>query len=727
MTTKRFNTVTTQASRGSPENIIGGEVLPWRKQGYLFIWKRSYISILKWILKINIIGMKKILLLSLLLTFVLSTEGKGTQQLLPARTNCSIRINNLNNITEDNQRQYFGAPRIVGKEDEFCRRAYRVMLKGAYFCKDLYHEWPDQPGCGYIGWGGKGEKDMYANFGFAQLYALLITFGDYDEKVTGISREEALRRIKGVIRYGCFNGIGNRSSWSTIFSQTVWLVWPELDEETQEMAARLIVQDADRFIGVDPPSGKTNDTMAESNAWSSRSTAIASVMFPNHPNAQLWKETCSRWMMNVFSIPADKEDNTIVDGKTVREWVVTENIHPDFTLENHRIVYPYYMGASMEGLAKSGSYFIRAGLNPLQANFHHMKDVYGVYKQLQTWDGLPAYINGCDKFLHLQVVDINIHSFYAQVFRDPEAAYLELVELDILERMQARFTDGRLHPVEEVGPRSRVGDLGDQLGSSYLLHYVLQTDVKPVSGKEFEQRISGVTYYPYGKFILHRTPEKLVSFAWAKPYRVMGLAMPREGSWLVTPYKYGFIGRLVENGKTEDANIEIKHLDKNIRDNSFTISAEALRCNGKVKHTWTFESLSNNDVVMREKLIALSDIVLTTGETGTIGIGRELGVDEVILKSSQGTQTVAGPSDSEGKIFTFPDGKVNVGGRFTYQWTGTGTVCYQKIGYIKENGAPEGYGQYQDLLYVKIDDGEYKAGQTIAEGELRISMQVVSE
>lgn len=46
----------------------------------------------------------------------------------------------------DGQRRYFAAPPIVGQEDEFCRRAYRIMLRGAAFAKDLYHEWPAETG-----------------------------------------------------------------------------------------------------------------------------------------------------------------------------------------------------------------------------------------------------------------------------------------------------------------------------------------------------------------------------------------------------------------------------------------------------------------------------------------------------------------------------------------------------------------------------------------------------
>ncbi|MBN1852588.1 MAG: hypothetical protein JW829_07680 [Pirellulales bacterium] len=57
----------------------------------------------------------------------------------------------------ENHRQYFAAPSIAGREDDFCRRAYRIMLKGAAFCGNLYHEWPHEPDAGYLGWGGQNQ------------------------------------------------------------------------------------------------------------------------------------------------------------------------------------------------------------------------------------------------------------------------------------------------------------------------------------------------------------------------------------------------------------------------------------------------------------------------------------------------------------------------------------------------------------------------------------------
>ncbi len=639
-----------------------------------------------------------------------------------------------------NQAGYFAAPAIVGQEDEFCRRAYAIMLRGAAFAKDLYRPWPTQPNCGYLGWGGRGEKEILANIGMCHLYAMLLSFGEYDAEVTGVSREEALRRVKGVLRYcgythysgsyTCVDGENwgggwHDSSWSTVFAHAAWLVWDELDEPTREMVARVVALEADRFVDREPPSGKVNNTRAEENAWNTRAPAIASVMFPRHPHADAWRTACRRWMMNCLSVAADQDDATLVDGRPVNERVTTENVHADFTLENHGIVYPVYMWSSMVNLCQSGGYHVYAGLKPPEATFHHLRDVYDVYKRLQTWEGLPAYINGSDKFLHLQVVDIFMHSFFAQVLGDREAAHLESVELEILERMQARFDDGRLYPVEEVGPWSRVNNLSFILGGSYLLHYVLQNKVEPVTGLEFERRISGVSYFPEGKFLLHRTPNKLVSFAWSKPYRVMGLAMPRDGSWLITPNAQGFTGTILEEGQAKEPPWELEDIDFTRTDDSFRVEGRALRCGGKVCYTWTFESLPSDEVVFSEKLVAAAPVTLARVETGTIGIGRELGRDTICIQASGEEKCFGRPEAGGDVLCEFPDGTLTVDGRFLYTWSGQGAVCYLNRGEPAHvHGAPGGYGHVEDRLYVRhIEKSRaFDCDETIAEGILRICL-----
>lgn len=638
---------------------------------------------------------------------------------------------------EQNYARFFAAPRIVGQEDEFCRRAYRIMLKGSRFCRDLYREWPTEPDCGYIGWGGHGEKEIEANIGMAHLYAMLITFGNYDEKVSGVSRAEALRRVRGVIRYCCFThatgphvcisgkrwGMGwHDASWASVLAHAAWLVWHDLDARTQEMVARVVTAEADRFVGNPPRSGKIDDTRAEDNAWNARNLAIALVMFPRHPHAERWREACCQYMMNTFSTAADRQDRTLIEGRPVAEWVTTENIHGDFTLENHRVIYPVYMWAGMSGLTLSAGYFVCAGREPPQCAFHHLQDVYGVYKKLQTWEGLPAYVNGSDKFLHLQVVDIYMHSFFAQVLGDRQAARIEQVELDILERLQARFTNGRVYPVEEVGEWSRVGNLGSLLGGSYLLHYVKRAPVEPVSAAEFDRLIEGVSLFPEGKFILHRTPEKLVSFAWSKPYRIMGLVIPRDGSWLVTPHPQGLVGNLVEEGVKREPPWKLLKCEATPSRNSFTVVGEALRCRGKVRHEWRMESPADNRVIIHHKLTAVKPVTLDRLEIGTIGFGRELGSDTVTLTADERRHVLGPPTGDKNEMLTFPEGEVVVGGRLRYEWKGSGTLTYVHLGRpVRVSGAPGGYGRVEDRLCVQAAGRRAEPGDLLMEGQAVIT------
>lgn len=643
--------------------------------------------------------------------------------------------------SEQSPAAHFAPPQLVGREDEFCRRAYRIMMRGSRFLSDLYREWPTEPNCGYLGWGGSGEKEINGNLGFAYLYALLLRFGAFDETIAGVTRQEAQRRVVGVIRYAAFThfsgphtctdgrqwgGGWHGASWSSVFAQLVWFTWDELDAETRQLAARVIVAEADRFIGVTPPSGKIDNTRAEDNAWNSRAMAVACVMLPSHPRSEQWLESCRRYMMNTLSVAADKRDDAIVDGRPVREWITTENVHPDFTLENHGIVYPVYMWASMVNLAQSAGYFIQAGAEPPRAAFHHMRDVYEVYKQLQGWEGLPAYINGSDKFLHLQVVDILVHSFFAQVLGDAEAAHLEEVELDILERMQARFADGRLYPEQEVGPWSRVNNLSIVLGNSYLLHYLLQNPVQPVSRDVFEARIRGVRVYPDGKFVLHRTPDSLVSFAWSKPHRIMGLAVPREGNWLVTPNPRGFVGTLLEEGSKDEGPMRINSLDVQTGTDEFTVKMVVERCAGKVEHAWMFASRPGGVVIMSETLTAKLPVTLTQADTGTMGIGRELDRETITLLAARSRSETVGPMiDGDDVLLPFPENHLLVDKRFIYAWKGTGSVAYLKHNRpTRVSGAPGGYGHLEDLLFVRhlAKPTRFAGGEIIASGRLEVDL-----
>ena len=55
------------------------------------------------------------------------------------------------------------------------------------------------------------------------------------------------------------------------------------------------------------------------------------LMFPSHPHAGAWHEAAVKYMVNTLSSAADLRDTSMVDGRTVNQWVRGANLQPDFT------------------------------------------------------------------------------------------------------------------------------------------------------------------------------------------------------------------------------------------------------------------------------------------------------------------------------------------------------------------------------------------------------------
>src|SRR5205814_7212835 len=108
--------------------------------------------------------------------------------------------------------------------------------------------------------------------------------------------------------------------------------------------ARMICDEADRFVDAKPPTQVERDTKAEENAWDSTIVALAFNMFPHHPRHAVWRDAAIRWQISSFVTAKDCASDQFVDGKPLRQWLTGPNLYDDYTLENHDRVHPDYMG-----------------------------------------------------------------------------------------------------------------------------------------------------------------------------------------------------------------------------------------------------------------------------------------------------------------------------------------------------------------------------------------------
>ena len=182
--------------------------------------------------------------------------------------------------------------------------------------------------------------------------AVVLKTGLVDEKAVGCPREEAIARAVRLVKGAA--GTHNKkwwgypwqsALWASQLGHAAWLLWEELDSETREMVAELVEAEANRFIGYQVPywNGEGGDTKAEENAWNSMVLSIAVAMMPGHPNVRKWKEKCSELMISAYATKEDLENQTLVDGKPVKDWLRGYNAREDGSVVNHGFIHPDYM------------------------------------------------------------------------------------------------------------------------------------------------------------------------------------------------------------------------------------------------------------------------------------------------------------------------------------------------------------------------------------------------
>jgi hypothetical protein len=154
------------------------------------------------------------------------------------------------------------------------------------------------------------------------------------------------------------------------------LIWDKLSPEELQRVERVVVHEASRHLERKAPGGASRDTKSEENAWDTEVLAAAVALFPKHQKAPAWREKLIEFYLNSLSAPQDRTSDQLVDGKPLKDQVYTENIHSDFTIENHGAYHFCYMACPLHSLAW-GHYALRRTGQPIpQAQFHHFQDVF---------------------------------------------------------------------------------------------------------------------------------------------------------------------------------------------------------------------------------------------------------------------------------------------------------------------------------------------------------------
>lgn len=517
---------------------------------------------------------------------------------------------------------------------------------------------PGRPGQGYYGLPRNVEDDVRPITYAVLVNAFLSRVAPPGEGI-GVAERACLEgEAVAALRYLCAGHVTGGSvclngkpwgdqwqsaMWSAAAGLGAWIIFDKLDASLRESVVSLVVHEADRFIHQKPKSSEWRDTGAEENAWNAMIVSLAASMLPEHPRAAQWDGAAKRYLYNAFSVAADAGDTNIGDdGRRVCDWVSTVNAHPDYTVENHGLVHVGYLRDTLCMMLQSAVLYEVGGREAPRAAFHHVGEAWNVMLAAMSHDGAPVYFGGNDwKIIHTQPVDVSIYATLALLRDDPVAARLEEIALDrtrAIQRAEGGFYNVR-RDLEYGGLCTTL------LISAYMARAAGGGGATPLSDEELDRRLHRVSHLEYARAILHRAPDRFVSFSWG-PKRI-ALAQPRNGGGVVWPHFASGMGYI--NG--QDASERYAKLDAieyATGEDCFAVAGRLLRHGGGATQEFAFVSRPGGVVVYMERLRAAPGFELRSRETGVVGHEYPLGENTRVLYGRHGETRVVGTGNEAG-------------------------------------------------------------------------------
>ena len=615
---------------------------------------------------------------------------------------------------------------------------YEALLVDACHDSDrFWHEWPSDSRAGF--W-GSGRSDQM-NEGIRAISEMVLTcavIARYSETASVPEKQEYTRKAIAAIRYAvathlsgvekCTDGKPWGGSWqSALWTGTLgfgaWLLGDELDPALRKDVERVVASEADRFLDGKPPGGSFNDTKAEENGWNLTCISVAANMFPADPHAAAWNQKAMEYMINTLSAPQDRDDHNIVDGRPVSEWFSAENIHPDFTLENHGFYHPAYVGCSSYFLTQTGMHYTYAHRPVPQAATHHLMDVWRMFQSIILPCGESAYPQGMDWELH-GLPFINLFASLATYQRDAVAARMESLQLQYMRAWQ-RMSHGDLAVPGSTLGFTRHAICAEQAAYGLLARKIFGPSVKELSAQKTARLLEGVRHYDYAQFITHRTRNKFVSFSWTN--RVMGMVIPigpdhESNPDFTVPIINGIVGSF-ELSPHGDTKIKPLGHEWKISPDGFETSGSLLLNGGRLEQKLHLVSIGDKAIVYEDRVMAVSNVTVMEERGIPLGIENDQITGGQRLLWDQEGRTIFDSEHPQSRL-VISGSWANVDGRL-----GVVAIAGEGMAYLQAPRYSPGIAVRSDVLCGSFSGRrrDFKAGEQVAHRMAIIFLEVSPE
>lgn len=510
-----------------------------------------------------------------------------------------------------NEYQASAAQPVLTRRNEFNRRLEPIMMQQARYLIGFLHPWDQDRDALLLTGGGSGEHDIRPN---AHTVYGLVTLArcvreDYISGLTPeLCREKAIAMLRfllathGVGGKICRDGKQWHNQWqSALWAYTAgkgaWLLWDDLDPHLKYLAARMICDEADRFVDVRPPFQINSDTKAEENAWNATVVVLAYNMFPKHPRHAKYGETAIIWNLGSFLRKDDVTSTVLVDGKPLRDWNLGADLHEDYTLENHDRVHPDYMNTISMPLFDNLCYEWGHNAAPQAISFN-VANVYAQLKKLVLPDGSYVFPNGQDWGVHRNPQWIECNVAEAVLADDRQAATLMRISFDVLERMARRTPNAGVFLPSEFDFPSNQHFMLDMMSNAYLLLASRGPGPEPVPEDQLWRQLAGTYVFDSGKFAVIRSERSVATFSWGR--RFMGMAIPLSRDLLWSPNEASMTGQIDLGGKPDGPRIRDVRVSNDA--GVFTAVGLADRAAGAIQQRFAFVAFPDGPVLYLDRL-----------------------------------------------------------------------------------------------------------------------------
>jgi hypothetical protein len=624
-----------------------------------------------------------------------------------------------------------GLYQIHNLSEQQLQQTYLQMLRDAsQYAERNWTNSAFDPAASY--WGDGASR---GNQGIRTIASMVLACGTllkYDDGLSRAERGDLLAKSTAALRFvvathvtgsqrcpdgnhwGATDQFGPESWQSGMWTGTLlcgaWLIWDKLDPSLQQSLERVTASEDDILAARKPPTNLWLDTKAEENAWEVPCLVLGELMFPAHPHAAAWHEAALKYMMNTLCTANDAQDTRLVDGRPVNRWVGGANLQPDFTLENHNIFHPSYVGCSSYFLTQATMYYTYAGRPIPQAATHHLLDTWRMFQKIILPWGETAYPQGMDWELH-GLPFINLYAALATHARDTLAAHVEQSSLQYLRAWQKLDRGSLTFPGSRLGI-TRHAINAEQIAYAFLAHAVFGPSAKPMSARAAATQEAGVWEFPYVDFIEHRTQSKFASFSWKNS--IMGLLMPiaaghENNPDLTVPIAHGLVGsfELAPHGDTRTTVVE--HSWTRTAD-GFETSGTLLLNGGRLKQTLRLLSVGKQTVVYEDRVIALTNVTVQSERGVPLGIEN----DEI----TGGARVIFDESRQFKLDWQKPRPPFGVSGKWANVDSRLGIVMVigSGVAYVQASKYSPGIAVYSDVLYGSYFDRsqQFKRGEQVA-------------